>query len=126
MATAIAVAVLSAGLPYLLVLLSLEPAAAALMGLAILGQHLGPAELLAILLVVIASAGASWRTGPPAGQPAGTGTRQQPPSPPLTVICRERQTARRRHPGRRGQLELAAVNGRGRGGARVAPVAARE
>ncbi len=79
MATAMVVAVLSAGLPYLLelvalrmvpastfsILLSLEPAAAALMGLAILGQHLGPAELLAILLVVIASAGASWRTGPP-------------------------------------------------------------
>jgi inner membrane transporter RhtA len=79
MATALAVAVLSAGLPYLLelvalrtvpastfsILLSLEPAAAALMGLAILGQHLTPAELLAVLLVVIASAGASWRTGHP-------------------------------------------------------------
>jgi inner membrane transporter RhtA len=77
MATALVVAVLSAGLPYLLelfalrmvpaptfsILLSLEPAAAALMGLAILGQHLRPAELLAVLLVVIASAGASWRTG---------------------------------------------------------------
>ena len=79
MATAMVVAVLSAGLPYLLelvalralpastfsILLSLEPAAGALMGLAILGQHLGPAELLAILLVVIASAGASWHTGQP-------------------------------------------------------------
>ena len=77
MATALVVAVLSAGLPYLLelvalrmvpastfsILLSLEPAAATLMGLAILGQHLRPAELLAVLLVVIASAGASWRTG---------------------------------------------------------------
>jgi inner membrane transporter RhtA len=74
---ALAVAVFSAGLPYLLelvalrlmpastfsILLSLEPAAAALMGLAILGQHLGPVELLAIALVVIASAGANWRTG---------------------------------------------------------------
>ena len=79
MATALAVAVLSAGLPYLLelvalrmvpastfsILLSLEPAAAVLMGLAILGQHLRPAELLAVLLVVIASAGASWRIGHP-------------------------------------------------------------
>lgn len=70
---ALAVAVLSAGLPYLLelvalrlvsaptfsIFLSIEPAAAALMGLAILGQHLGLAELLAVLLVVSASAGAS-------------------------------------------------------------------
>ena len=77
MATALVVAVLSAGLPYLLelvalrmvpastfsILLSLE-AAAALMGLVILGQRLRPAELLAVLLVVIASAGASWRTAP--------------------------------------------------------------
>jgi inner membrane transporter RhtA len=74
---ALAVAVFSAGLPYLLelvalrlmpastfsILLSLEPAAAALMGLAILGQRLGPVELLAIALVVIASAGANWRAG---------------------------------------------------------------
>ncbi len=74
---ALVVAVLSAGLPYTLELvalrmmpastfsiyLSLEPAAAALMGLAILGQHLGPVELLAVALVVIASAGANWRTG---------------------------------------------------------------
>jgi hypothetical protein len=76
---AMAVAVLSAGLPYLLelvalrtvpastfsILLSLEPAAGALMGLAILRQHLGPAELLAVLLVVIASAGASRQVGKP-------------------------------------------------------------
>jgi inner membrane transporter RhtA len=79
MVTALAVAILSAGLPYLLelvalrmvpastfsILLSLEPAAAVLMGLAILGQHLRSAELLAVLLVVIASAGASRRTGHP-------------------------------------------------------------
>jgi len=83
MATAMVVAVLSAGLPYLLelvalqavpastfsTLLSLEPAAGALMGLAILGQHLRPAELLAVLLVVFASAGASWRTGQPKAAP---------------------------------------------------------
>jgi inner membrane transporter RhtA len=71
--TALAVAALSAGLPYFLelvslrlvsastfsIFLSLEPAAAALMGLAILGQHLALVELLAVLLVVSASAGAS-------------------------------------------------------------------
>jgi hypothetical protein len=69
--------VFSAALPYVLelvalrlvpastfsVLLSLEPAAAAPAGLVILGQHLGPVELLAIALVVTASAGANLRTG---------------------------------------------------------------
>src|SRR5262249_47599949 len=52
------------------------PAAAALMGLLILGQHLRPADLVAIMLVVIASAGASRRTGQPKGatsQGASTG-----------------------------------------------------
>jgi len=49
------------------VLMSLEPALAALAGLAILGQRLGPAELVAIALVVVACAGVSWsgRTPPP-------------------------------------------------------------
>jgi inner membrane transporter RhtA len=42
------------------VLMSLEPALAALAGLAILGQHLGPAELIAIGFVVLACAGVSW------------------------------------------------------------------
>ncbi|MGZ4423808.1 MAG: EamA family transporter [Gaiellaceae bacterium] len=42
------------------VLMSLEPALAALAGLAILGQHLGPTELVAIMLVVVACAGVSW------------------------------------------------------------------
>jgi inner membrane transporter RhtA len=74
---ALLVAVFSAALPYVLelvalrlvpastfsVLLSLEPAAAAPAGLVILGQHLGPVELLAIALVVTASAGANLRTG---------------------------------------------------------------
>jgi inner membrane transporter RhtA len=78
MATALVVAILSAAVPYLLelvalrmvpastfsILLSLEPAAAALMGLAILGQHLRPAELLAALLTVIASASASRENRP--------------------------------------------------------------
>jgi inner membrane transporter RhtA len=77
MVAALVVAILDAGLPYLLELFalrvvsastfsifaSLEPAAAALMGLAILGQHLRPAQLVAVLLVAVASAGASRRTG---------------------------------------------------------------
>jgi inner membrane transporter RhtA len=42
------------------VLMSLEPALAALAGLAILGQRLGPAELVAIAFVVVACAGVSW------------------------------------------------------------------
>ena len=77
MGAALVVAILDAGLPYLLELValrvvsaatfsifaSLEPAAAALMGLAILGQRLRPAQLAAVLLVAAASAGASWRTG---------------------------------------------------------------
>jgi len=89
-ATAVVVAALSAGLPYLLelvalrtvpastfsILLSLEPAAAALMGLLILGQHLRPAELAAIMLVVIASAGASRRAPQPkTATPPATSTR---------------------------------------------------
>jgi inner membrane transporter RhtA len=74
---ALMVAIFSAALPYVLelvalrlvpasifsVLLSLEPAAAAPAGLVILGQHLGPVELLAVALVVTASAGANLRTG---------------------------------------------------------------
>lgn len=42
------------------VLMSLEPALAALAGLAILGQRLGPPELVAIGFVVLACAGVSW------------------------------------------------------------------
>lgn len=41
------------------VLMSLEPAAAALAGLVVLGQHLGPREVLGIVLVMAASVGAS-------------------------------------------------------------------
>jgi len=76
--TGLVVAVLSAALPYLLelialrtvgaatfsVLLSLEPAAAALMGFLILGQGLRPLEIVAILFVAIASAGASHKGRP--------------------------------------------------------------
>lgn len=69
-----AVAVLSSAFPYILellalrlvrahtysVLLSLEPAIAALMGFLIVGQRLAPLEIAAVGLVVIAAAGASW------------------------------------------------------------------
>lgn len=67
-----AVAVLSSGVPYTLemlalrrlpaatfaVLMSLMPVAATTAGFLVLGQHLGPAQLLAIALVVAASMGA--------------------------------------------------------------------
>ncbi len=73
----LAVAVLSSALPYLLelaaikrvrpstygVLLSIEPAIAALMGFAILGQRLAPWEMVAIGSVVIAAGGAAWTSG---------------------------------------------------------------
>jgi inner membrane transporter RhtA len=72
-ATALAVAVLASAVPYLLelvalrlvtaatfgVLLSLEPAVAAMVGLVVLGQALGSLEVAAIGCVVAASAGAA-------------------------------------------------------------------
>jgi inner membrane transporter RhtA len=72
LAVGIAVALLSSAIPYSLelealrrlpeptfgVLMSLEPAVAALVGLAFLGQALSARELAAIALVVVASAGA--------------------------------------------------------------------
>lgn len=42
------------------VLMSLEPAIGVLVGLAVLGQGLGPGQLAAVVLVVLASAGATW------------------------------------------------------------------
>jgi inner membrane transporter RhtA len=74
----VSVAVLSSALPYVLelfalsrvraatygVLLSIEPAVAALMGFLILGQRLSTVEILAIGLVVVAAAGASWVSEP--------------------------------------------------------------
>lgn len=89
LALGLAVAVLSSALPYFLelfalsrvraatygVLLSIEPAVAALMGLLILGQRLTPAEVAAIAAVAVAAAGASWASGAhgtaPADVPAG-------------------------------------------------------
>jgi len=77
-----AVAMLSSAIPYSLelealrklpagvfgVLLSLDPAVAALAGYVVLGEILGGRELAAIGLVVAASAGAA-RSAPPAGGP---------------------------------------------------------
>ncbi len=80
------VALLSSALPYFLelfalsrvraatygVLLSIEPAVAALTGLLILGQLLGVVEISAIVAVIIAAAGASWASGrASAGGPGG-------------------------------------------------------
>jgi len=73
-----AVAVLSSAFPYFLelfalsrvraatygVLLSIEPAMAALTGLVILGQRLSAIEVAAIAAVMVAAAGASWTSGP--------------------------------------------------------------
>jgi inner membrane transporter RhtA len=78
LAVGAAVALLSSVIPYSLetealrriparvfsVLMSLEPAVAALAGFLVLGQRLGARELLAIALVVAASIGVT-RTGPP-------------------------------------------------------------
>ena len=52
------------------VLMSLEPAAAALAGLVLLGERLGPAEWLAIGCVVVASVGVTRSSAPPAGAAA--------------------------------------------------------
>jgi inner membrane transporter RhtA len=81
----LAVAVLSSVVPYGLemaalrrmptrvfgILMSLEPAAAALAGLVVLGQALGLREVTALLLVSLASAGVTLgrREGAPAPQP---------------------------------------------------------
>ncbi len=75
--TGLMVALLSSVIPYSLelealrrlaapvfgVLLSIEPAAAALAGFVLLGEVLGPVELLAIVLLVLASAGATYFSG---------------------------------------------------------------
>jgi inner membrane transporter RhtA len=79
LAVGLAVGLLSSAIPYSLelealrrlpersfgVLMSLEPAVAALVGLIALGQDLEAAEVLAIALVVIASAGALSTAGAP-------------------------------------------------------------
>ena len=74
---ALGVAVLSSALPYSLemialtrlptrtfsTLLSLEPAIAALAGVALLNEHLGPLQWLAITAIVVAAAGTALGTG---------------------------------------------------------------
>lgn len=81
LAACVAVALLSSVIPYGLelaalrriptrvfgILMSLEPAAAALAGLAVLGQRLGPRELVALVLVSLASLGVT--LGRREGQP---------------------------------------------------------
>jgi inner membrane transporter RhtA len=71
------VAVLSSAFPYVLelvglrlvkastwgVLLSVEPAVAALTGFLILGQTLSALEIGAVVAVMVAAAGASWTSG---------------------------------------------------------------
>ena len=47
------------------VLMSLEPAVAALVGLVVLGEILGPVQWVAVFLVVAASAGAARMARPP-------------------------------------------------------------
>ena len=84
LAAGAAVALLASALPYALelealrrlpeglfgILLSVEPAVAALMGLVVLGQDLGARDVVAIALVVAASAGASLTGEPPTEVPA--------------------------------------------------------
>jgi inner membrane transporter RhtA len=86
----LAVAVLSSALPYFLelvairrvrastysVLLSIEPAIAALMGFTILSQALAHREIGAIAAIVAAAAGASWTSG----SESGPGRRRRVPS----------------------------------------------
>ena len=52
------------------VLMSLEPAAAALAGLVLLGELLGPVEWLAVACVVVASVGVTRSVTPPAAPAA--------------------------------------------------------
>ena len=52
------------------VLMSLEPAAAALAGLVLLGELLGPVEWLAITFVIVASIGITRSSAPPSGAAA--------------------------------------------------------
>ena len=84
LAVAVAVAALSSAIPYSLelealrrlpagtfgVLMSLEPGVAALVGFVVLGQDLGARELVAIGLVVAASAGALGTARAPAAAEA--------------------------------------------------------
>jgi inner membrane transporter RhtA len=87
----LAVAVLSSALPYFLelaaikrvrastygILLSIEPAIAALMGFLILSQRLDNREIVGVFAIVVAAGGASWlgeaRMRPRGGRPVSSG-----------------------------------------------------
>jgi inner membrane transporter RhtA len=85
LAIGLAVALLSSALPYTLemealrrmregafgVLMSLEPAMAAMAGFVVLGEGLASREVVAIVLVVAASAGAARGAEAPAALPPG-------------------------------------------------------
>jgi threonine/homoserine efflux transporter RhtA len=76
--------------------MSLEPAVAALIGLALLGQHLSVSEWAALGCVVVACVGAA-RSAPPAPTPDLPGPAPVPPAPDLggrsAPVC-----TRSRHP----------------------------
>lgn len=81
------------------VLLSLEPAIAALAGLVLLGEHLHPLQWLAICSVVAASTGATWTRRSPSVSLAGVRRGQ-----PLVLNCaytsrspRQQRVVRLRH-----------------------------
>jgi inner membrane transporter RhtA len=90
----LAVAVLSSALPYALelaaikrvrpstygVLLSIEPAIAALWGFVILSQRLAARELLGIVAIVLAAAGAAWTSTVDVPRPAARGRRPSEPA----------------------------------------------
>jgi len=101
LATGAVIGILSSVIPYRLELeslrripmrlfgvwMSLEPAVAALIGLALLGQHLSLVEWLAICCVMVACAGAASisRGGDPPEPPALGGT-TRPPKPPWSAL----------------------------------------
>jgi inner membrane transporter RhtA len=110
LATGASVGVLSSAIPYGVELralrrlstrvfgiwMSLEPAVAALIGLALLGQHLSVSEWAAVGCVVVACVGAA-RSAPPAPTPDLPGPAPVPPAPDLggrsAPVC-----TRSRHP----------------------------
>jgi inner membrane transporter RhtA len=89
------VAVLSSALPYFLelaaikrvrastygVLLSIEPAIAALMGFIILSQHLVLREIGAIAAIVAAAGGAGWTSGSETNRPKPRRSGRSSPGP---------------------------------------------
>ncbi len=62
------------------VLVSLNPAAAAIAGLIVLDQRLGAVEIAALVLVTVAAAGVTATSGPPARSPRSHPSRESPSS----------------------------------------------